>query len=82
MGSMDWITEMALRLAANSGLDPAALLVDATDAEVLLELAGVAAHTSGERTNAPLLCFVLGRAVAQGATLDDLARLIRADSGT
>jgi hypothetical protein len=74
---MDWITETTLRLAAATELDPATLLVDATDAQRLLDLAGFAAHESGERTNAPLLCFVLGRAVAQGVVLDDLSRAIR-----
>jgi Domain of unknown function (DUF6457) len=77
MTAMDWITETTLRVAAATGLDPATLLVDATDATQLLDLAGVAAHDSGERTNAPLLCFVLGRAVAQGAALDDLDRAVR-----
>ena len=60
-----------------AGIDPGALLVDATAAEQLLDLAGFAAHDSGERTNAPLLCFVLGQAVARGASLDDLARATR-----
>jgi hypothetical protein len=77
MAAMDWITETALRLAAAARLDPATLLVDANDAEQLLDLAGFAAHESGERTNAPLLCFVLGRAVAQGAALDELDRAVR-----
>ena len=77
MIAMDWITETTLRLSSAAGLDPATLLVDATDAEQLLDLAGFAAHESGERTNAPLLCYVLGRAVAQGAALDDLDRAVR-----
>ena len=74
---MDWITEMTLHLAAATKLDAATLLLDAEASETLLDLAGVAAHTSGDRTNAPLLCHVLGRAVAQGATLDDCARAVR-----
>jgi hypothetical protein len=77
---MDWITETTLRLAAATGLDAGTLLVDATQAEVLLDLAGFAAHESGERTNAPLLCFVLGRALAQGADLDALDRAVRGDA--
>jgi Domain of unknown function (DUF6457) len=78
---MDWITETTLRIAATSGLDAATLLVDATDAQTLLDLAGHAAHDSGERTNAPLLCYVLGRAVAQGADLDALDRAVRGAPG-
>ena len=75
---MDWITETTLRIAAATGLDAGPLLVDATQAETLL--AGFAAHDSGERTNAPLLCFVLGRAIAQGADLDVLERAVRGDA--
>jgi hypothetical protein len=75
---MDWITETTLRIARATGLDPATLLVDATAATQLLDLAGFAAHDSGERTNAPLLCFVLGRAAAAGVLLDDLETAIRA----
>jgi hypothetical protein len=78
---MDWITEATLHLAAATGLDPALLLLDATDAEILLDLAGVAAHTSGERTNAPLLCHVLGRARAQGVALEVLDRAVREFAG-
>ncbi len=77
---MDWITETTLRIAAATGLDAGPLLVDATQAETLLDLAGFAAHDSGERTNAPLLCFVLGRAIAQGADLDVLERAVRGDA--
>ena len=78
---MDWITEATLHLAAATGLDPASLLLDATDAETLLDLAGVAAHTTGERTNAPLLCHILGKARAQGASLDALDRAVREFAG-
>ena len=74
---MDWISEVSLHIASATGLDPASLLLDALDAETLLDLAGVAAHTSGERTNAPLLCHVLGRARAQGVPLDALDRAVR-----
>jgi hypothetical protein len=77
---MDWITETTLRLAAATGLDAGTLLVDATESETLLDLAGFAAHDSGERTNAPILCFVLGRAIAQGADLDVLGRAVRGDA--
>lgn len=50
-----------------------------TEAEVtmLLELARVAAHESGDRRNAPLLCYLLGRA---GGELDALAETVRSTS--
>lgn len=73
---MTWISDMTSRIAASTGIDADTLTIDAGDAEELLRLAGVAAHTSGDRTNAPLLCHVLGRAVALGAPLDSLARVI------
>jgi hypothetical protein len=45
----------------------------------LLDLARIAAHKSGERTNAPLLCYLLGR--AQGdRTLAELAEAVRRSS--
>ena len=67
---------MTARIGEATGLDPAGLAIDAADADTLLRLAGIAAHASGERTNAPLLCHVLGRAVALGAPLDELARVV------
>jgi Domain of unknown function (DUF6457) len=46
---------------------------------LLLNLAGDAAHESGARTNAPLLCYLLGR--AQGSRpLAELADLVRSTS--
>lgn len=73
---MTWISDMTARIADSAGLDGSRLQIDDSDAEELLRLAGVAAHTSGDRTNAPLLCHVLGRAVALGAPLDSLARVV------
>ena len=73
---MDWITEMTLRLASATNLDAADLLLDTDAKETLLDLAGVAARSSGDRTNAPLLCHVLGRAIAGGATFEECARAV------
>jgi len=78
---MEWISDVTMRIAAAAALDPADLLVDAETAQTLLDLAGVAAHASGERTNAPLLCHVLGRAVARGASLDECARVVQEYAG-
>jgi hypothetical protein len=78
---MTWISDMTSRIAGSTGIDEGALMIDAHDAEELLRLAGVAAHTSGDRTNAPLLCHVLGRAVALGAPLDSLARVVDGATG-
>jgi len=74
---MAWLDDITTQIAAAHGLDAASIgLVDG-DAETLLDLAGIAAHSTGERTNAPLLCHVLGRARAQGVSLDELARTVR-----
>ena len=47
--------------------------LSAADIRMLLDLARVAAHDSGERTNAPLLCYLVGVAVGRGAELGELA---------
>jgi len=79
---MTWISDLSGQIAQTTGIEPAALALTAADADTLLRLAGLAAHNSGERTNAPLLCHVLGRAVALGAPLDDLAHLVDAVLGS
>ena len=72
----DWLTRARDALATESGLDPAALELSGADSRILLELARIAAHDSGERVNAPLLCYLVGR--AQGSMgLDDLAEAVR-----
>jgi uncharacterized protein DUF6457 len=46
---------------------------------LLLNLAGDAAHESGQRTNAPLLCYLVGR--AQGdRSLAELTEIVRSTS--
>ena len=54
---------------------------DLTSDEValLLHLAGHAAHDSGARTNAPLLCYLLGRAQGE-RSLDELAEIVQSTS--
>jgi Domain of unknown function (DUF6457) len=46
------------------------------DARTLLDLAAHAAHESGARTNAPLLCYLVGRLQGQ-RDLADVADAIR-----
>jgi len=46
------------------------------DTQTLLDLARIAAHESGERTNAPLLCYLVGRAQGDRG-LDDVADAVR-----
>jgi hypothetical protein len=71
-----WLGDARNALARASGLSAQQLELDDDDVVTLLELARVAAHESGDRTNAPLLCYLVGRA-QNGASLDDLAEAVR-----
>jgi len=64
------------RLAQVTGVAPAELALSESEIDTLLDLARIAAHDSGARTNAPLLCYLVGR--AQGdRDLDELADAVR-----
>lgn len=80
---MSWLDQIGERLAATSGQSAGSLVVTPDHMRELLELAGVAARSSGNRTNAPLLCYVLGLAVGRGARFGELAEAVRGvlDSG-
>ena len=67
------MNEWLARQAEALGVDP--LTTD--EQTTLLDLARIAAHDGGERTNAPLLCYLLGRA---GGELDTLAEIVRSTS--
>jgi hypothetical protein len=71
-----WLSHARDALARASGVPAEQLELDDDAVGTLLELARVAAHESGERTNAPLLCYLLGRA-QDGASLDELADAVR-----
>jgi hypothetical protein len=58
----EWLDKAGSRLAEAAGDDSAAYGLSAADVEALLDLARVAAHDSDERTNAPLVCYLLGLA--------------------
>lgn len=75
-----WLSEAREAVAAAAGLPPAELDLSDDDAATLLDLARIAAHESGERTNAPLLCYLLGRARREGFDLDALADAVRRSS--
>jgi hypothetical protein len=49
------------------------------DATRLLEVARIAAHESGDRRNAPLLCYLIGR-VQGDRGLDELLEAVRRSS--
>ena len=74
-----WLRDARNALAAAAGAPASELDLSVEDAATLLDLARIAAHDSGERTNAPLLCYLVGRARG-GASLDELADAVRSIS--
>jgi hypothetical protein len=75
-----WLEEARRKLADAVGEDLSAYGLTRADMDELLELARIAAHESGERTNAPLLCYLVG--LAHGRHGGDLADLVDATVGT
>jgi hypothetical protein len=70
------MTQARDALAEATGIAASELELSDETVDTLLALAGLAAHESGARTNAPLLCYLLGKA-ERGANLDTLATAIR-----
>ena len=75
-----WLADARDALAEATGLPRERLDLSDDDVAVLLDLARIAAHESGERMNAPLLCYLVGRAQIGPVGLDDLAAAIRSIS--
>ena len=71
----DWLLDARRRLAATVGDDEAAYDLDAESSRRLLDLARLAAHESEDRTNAPLLAYLVGLAHGRhpDRALSDLA---------
>lgn len=61
---LDWLDEAQRRLESAIS-DAGDLTLSPADVELLLELARAAAHESGERTNAPLVSYLVGLAVGR-----------------
>ncbi|HSC50035.1 MAG TPA: DUF6457 domain-containing protein [Gaiellaceae bacterium] len=72
-----WLRDARDAVAAAAGVPAEELDLADEDAAALLDLARIAAHDSGERTNAPLLCYLVGLARRGGADLDTLADAVR-----
>ena len=75
----EWLREARDRLAEAAGESPQSLDLSQAEIDELLELARIAAHDSGERINAPLLCYLVG--LARGRTGGDLTALVDATVG-
>ena len=71
-----WLIQARDAVARVAGMPPGELEIDEDSAATLLDLARIAAHESGERTNAPLLCYLIGRAEGT-ASLVELAEAVR-----
>jgi hypothetical protein len=73
LGRMDdWLRRVAAAVGIEEELSD-------DDANALLKMAKIAAHESGDRTNAPLLCYLVGRA-RSGRPLDDILDTVRRSS--
>ncbi|MDX6470884.1 MAG: hypothetical protein QOF75_2687 [Gaiellaceae bacterium] len=76
----EWLAARADALAAETGTPRERLELSPGDIERLLELAGYAAHDSGARTNAPLLCYLVGLSHGAAKGLEELDRIVRSTS--
>ena len=72
----EWLARAREAIATAAGLSPDELRLGRTAVEAILDLARIAAHESGDRRNAPLLCYLVGKA-ERNVTLDMLAGAVR-----
>jgi Domain of unknown function (DUF6457) len=72
----EWLTKARDALAEAAGMPASELNLTRDEIVSLLDLAALAAHESGVRTNAPLLCYLVGEA-ERGADLETLAAAVR-----
>jgi hypothetical protein len=68
----EWLSLVAAAIGSDEELSDA-------DADALLKVARIAAHESGDRRNAPLLCYLIGRAHG-AATLEETLEAVRRSS--
>jgi hypothetical protein len=71
-----WLASARDAVADAAGLVTSELDLDQAAVDTLLDLARIAAHESGDRRNAPLLCYLVGRG-ERGTDLESLANAIR-----
>ena len=76
----DWLSQQADVLARVAGIDRSTLELSDDDVDRVLDLAARAAHESEARTNAPLLCYLVGIARAGGVSLEQLDESVRSTS--
>ena len=77
----EWLVAASARIASETGSPPSDYALAQAEIDDLLELARVAAHESGERVNAPLVCYLVGVARGRyGHALEDLVDAVIAKS--
>lgn len=75
----DWLQTVRQALEDAAGSD---LPLAPGEIEELLDLSGFAAHESGARLNAPLVCYLVGRAAAAGPlSVAELSAIVRLAAG-
>jgi hypothetical protein len=67
-----WLVDAADALARRAGIPRERLDLDEETVRTLLDLARIAAHESGERTNAPLVCYLVGLCRASELSVREL----------
>lgn len=65
----DWLKQVAAAIGSDEELS-------GKDADALLDIARIAAHESGDRRNAPLLAYLIGRSRGD-RTLDEILEAVR-----
>ena len=77
-----WLSSAVDAVASKAGVPRASLDLSDADVNRLLDLARIAARESGERTNAPLICYLVGWSVAaSGKTLEDVVAAVPGADG-
>jgi Domain of unknown function (DUF6457) len=76
----EWLAQRADTLSERAGVPRGRLELSADEIEALLDVAAHAAHDSGARTNAPLLCYLLGVSSTGDKELDELVEIVRSTS--
>ena len=76
----EWLSRRADALADVTGLDREALELAPQEIQSLLDVAAFAAHEGGARTNAPLVCYLLGVSRSSRKSIDELAEIVRSTS--
>jgi hypothetical protein len=74
---VSWLSRVTQGLADATALDATDLELPPDHVHDLLDIARTASHDSGERINAPLLCYVVGLVHARGVAFADAVRAAR-----